>query len=104
MAFEPKLTYKGRPLVRSKNEIYYGSLSDPYVVFMQVLTTKEENGVQVADKIHVVLLSTNASKPLPERIVKQSSKSGLYTALEIGTMWLERALKEAAAKPAEGKK
>ena len=28
MAFTPKLTYKGRPLVRCGNEIYYGSLSD----------------------------------------------------------------------------
>ncbi len=97
MAFTPKLMYKGRPLVRCKNEIYYGSLADPYVVFMQVLTTKQEHGAEVADKIHVVLLSTDASKPLPERIVRQSSKSGLYTALEIGGMWLERALKEAAA-------
>ena len=40
MAFTPKLTYKGRPLVRCKNDIYYGSLSDPYVIFMQVLTSK----------------------------------------------------------------
>ena len=35
MAFTPKLTYKGRPLVRCKNDIYYGSLSDPYVIFMR---------------------------------------------------------------------
>ena len=43
-------------------------------------------------------MSTDSSKPLPERVVKQSSKTGLYTALEIGSMWLERALKEAPAK------
>ena len=61
MAFTPKLTYKGRPLVRCKNDIYYGSLSDPYVIFMQVLTSKEENGVQVADRIHVTLLSTDTT-------------------------------------------
>ncbi|HIZ30392.1 MAG TPA: hypothetical protein H9813_04045 [Candidatus Fournierella merdipullorum] len=97
MAFTPKLTYKGRPLVRCGNEIYYGSLSDPYVVFMQVLTTKEENGITVADKLHVILMSTDSTKPLPERVVKQSSKTGLYTALEVGGMWLERALKEAPA-------
>ena len=97
MAYTPKLTYKGRPLVRCKNEIYYGSLADPFVIYMQVLTSKEENGVQIADKIHIALLSTDASKPLPERIVRQSSKSGLYTALEIGAMWPERALKENAA-------
>lgn len=98
MAFTPKLTYKGHPLVRSGNEIYYGSLADPYVVFIQVLTTKEDHGVTVADRLHVMLMSTDASKPLPERVVKQSSKSGLYTALEVGGMWLERALKEAAEK------
>lgn len=67
MAYTPKLTYKGRPLVRCGNEIYYGSLADPYVVFMQVLTTKEENGITVADKLHVMLMSTDATKPLPDR-------------------------------------
>ena len=65
---------------------------------MQILTTKEENGVQVADKVHVVLMSTDASKPLPERVVRQSAKNGLYSALDIGNIWLERALKEAKAK------
>ena len=49
MAFTPKLTYKGRPLVRCKNDIYYGNFSDPFVIYMQVLTTKEDHGVQVAD-------------------------------------------------------
>ena len=96
MAFTPKLTYKGKPLVRCGREIYYGDLADPFVIFMQVLTTKEEGGAQAADKLHVMLMSTDASRPLPERVVKQSSKSGLYTALEIGSMWLERALRETA--------
>ena len=90
MAFTPKLTYKGRPLVRCKNDIYYGSLSDPYVIFMQVLTSKEENGVQVADRIHVTLLSTDTTKSPIERMKKQSDKNGLWSALEIGTIWLEK--------------
>ena len=98
MAYTPKLTYKGKPLVRCGNEIYYGSLADPFVLFMQILTEKEENGMKMADKIHVMLMRTDASKPLPARVVKQSSKTGLYTALEVGSMWLERALKEAPAK------
>ena len=97
MAFTPKLMYKGRPLVRCGNEIYYGSMAEPYVISLQVQTTKEDHGAEVADRILVMLMSTDASKPLPERIVKKSSKSGLYTALEIGGMWLERQLKETAA-------
>ena len=90
MAFTPKLTYKGLPLVRCNNEIYLGTLADPYVVYLQVLTTKKEQGMDMADKVHVMLMSTDSTKPLPERIIKQSSKTGLYTALEIGYMWLER--------------
>ena len=96
MAFKPQLTYKGRPLVRCKNDIYYGNLSDPYVSFMQVLTTKEENGVQVADRVHVTLLSTDTTKSPIERMVQQSNKNGLYSALEIGTIWLDKALAKKA--------
>lgn len=96
MAFTPKLMYKGRPLVRCGNEIYYGSMADPFVISMQVQTTKQDNGTEIADRILVMLMSTDASRPLPDRIVKKSSKNGLYTALEIGGMWLEKQLKEAA--------
>ena len=62
MAFTPSLTYKGRPLVRCGNDIYYGSMHDPYVVYLQVLTTKKEGNADVADKVHIVLLSTDESR------------------------------------------
>ena len=75
MAFTPSLTYKGRPLVRCGNDIYYGSMHDPYVVYLQVLTTKKEGNADVADKVHIVLLSTDESKPLPARIVRQANKA-----------------------------
>ena len=103
MAFTPKLTYKGRPLVRCKNDIYYGDLSDPFVIFMQVLTTKEENGVQMADRIHVTLLSTDTTKSPIERMKRQRDKNGLWSALEIGCIWLEKALLEAKKETAEKK-
>ncbi len=92
MPFTPELMYKGRPLVRSKNDIYYGDLNEPYVIFMQILTTKEENGKTVPNRVHVTLLSTDTSLSPIERMVKQSDKVGLYNALDIGAIWLERAL------------
>ena len=46
MAYTPKLTYKGRPLVRCGNDIYYGSMTDPYIIYLQVLSNKQENGVK----------------------------------------------------------
>ena len=95
MAFQAPLTYKGRPLVRCKNQLYYGSMTDPYVVFMQILTTKEENGVTMSDRVHLSLLSTDASKPIMQRMIRQSDKNGLFNALDISSIWLDRAAAEA---------
>ncbi len=92
MAFTPKLTYKGRPLVRSGKEIYYGNMTDPYVAYLQILTTTKMGDQEIADKVMVAILSTDESKPLPERIMRHSTKNGLYNALDIGSIWLERAL------------
>lgn len=104
MAYTPKLTYKGRPLVRCGNDIYYGSMKDPFVVYLQVLSTKKENGVDVADKVHIVLLSTDESKPLPERIARQANKVGLYNALSFGDIMLQgRAAEEVSVSPAPHK-
>ena len=94
MAFEAKLNYKGKPLLRSKNEMYYGDLSDPYVVFMQVLSTKTENGEEMPDKVMVMLLNSDASLAPKDRIVKQSVKNGLYNALDFAAILLGRALAE----------
>lgn len=92
MEFTPKLTYKGRPLVRSGKEIYYGNMTDPYVAYLQILTTTKVGDQEIADKVMVAILSTDESKPLPERIMRRSTKNGLYNALDIGSIWLERAL------------
>ena len=95
MAYTPPLTYKGRALVRCKNEIYYGNMADPYVVFMQILSTKKENDNDVADRVHLTLLSTDTSLSPKNRIIKQSDKNGLWSALEIGAIWLEKSLLDA---------
>ena len=95
MAYTPKLTYKGRPLVRCGNDIYYGSLKDPYVIYLQILTTKKEKDAEVADKVHIVLLDTDSSKALPDRIVRQANKVGLFNALSFGDIMLRGQLKEA---------
>ncbi len=92
MDYSPKLTYKGKPLVRKDNEIYYGNMSDAYVLYLQVLTNNVQEGEEVADKIQLMLLSTDNTKPLPERVMRQTTKNGLYNALDIGHIWLEKAL------------
>ena len=85
-------TYKGKPLVRCGDEIYYGSMEDPYVIRMQVKTKKEVNGVEIADKIAIQLMATDPNLSPRKQIVKSSEKSGLYLAFDIAEIWLERAL------------
>ena len=91
---EQLLTYKGKPLVRSGNILYYGDMSEKCVVMLQVLTTKTVGDMSVADKIQVQLLLTDPEVCLKDRILKKSEKNGLYNAMDIGSIWLERALAE----------
>lgn len=90
----PFLMYKGRPLVRSGNTLYYGSMAEEYVIMMQVLTTKDANDMTMAEKIQVQLMATDPDIRMKDRIVKKSEKTGLYNAMDIGSIWLERALKK----------
>ncbi len=87
------LTYKGKPLVRSKDTIYYGNPEDKYIVMIKVNTTKDVGGIKVADKVTVQLLLSDQDIKAKDRIVKSSDKVGLYNAMDIGAIWLDRALK-----------
>lgn len=89
------LTYKGKPLLRNGNELYYGDVNEPYMVSMQILSTKEEAGEEIADKVYITLLSNDATLSPKDRIVRKADRNGLYNALEIASIWLERALSEA---------
>ncbi|MDD5954505.1 MAG: hypothetical protein PUD38_04805 [Firmicutes bacterium] len=86
------LMYKGRPLMRKDNLIYYGSMADSHIVMLQILETKQVNGQEVASRVSVQLQLTDPAARSRDRIVKKSEKDGLYTALDFGSVWLERAL------------
>ena len=86
------LTYKGKPLVRNGNTIYYGNMSDPYVIMLSITSTKEFQGTEVADRVVVQMLSTDPDCRPRERIIKKAEKKGLYNALDVGSIWLQRAL------------
>ncbi len=86
------LTYKGHPLMRLGNMIYYGSMADSHIVMLQILETKKVNDVDIATKVSVQLQLTDPAVKSRDRVVKKSEKAGLYTALDFGCIWLERAL------------
>lgn len=86
------LQYKGRPLMRKENIIYYGSMSDPYIIMMQILETRKEGDLQVATRVSVQLQQTNPNVRVKDRIVKKSEKNSLWSAMDIASIWLTRAL------------
>lgn len=92
MAKKEFFTYKGKPLVRCGDEIYYGSMEDKYVIRLAVKSKKEENNTEVADKVSIQLLCTDPDLSPRKQLVKSSEKTGLYLAMDIADIWLERAL------------
>lgn len=88
------LNYKGRPLVRCGDTLYYGNMEDKAVVQLTVKDKEKDGDITMAKKIQVVLLDTDTSLDPVKRILKKSEKEGLYNAMDIGAIWLERALAE----------
>ena len=92
MAESKGLTFKGRPLMRKDNLIYYGSMADSHIVLLQILDYKKVGDADVANKVSIQLQVTDPNVKGRAQIVKKTEKVGLYTALDVGAIWLERAL------------
>ena len=86
------LTYKGHPLRRKDNLIYYGSMADKYIIMLQVMDTKKVDDLDVATRVAVQLQLTDPDLKSRDRVVKKSEKDSLYSAMDVGAIWLDRAL------------
>ena len=65
------LTYKGHPLRRKDSLIYYGSMAEKYIIMLQL---------------------TDPDLKSRDRVVKKTEKDSLYAAMDVASVWLERAL------------
>ena len=86
------MIYKGHPLRRVDNLIYYGTMAEKYIIMMQVLSTKKEQDLDVATKVSVQLQLTYPDLKSRDRVVKKSENDSLYAAMDIAAIWLDRAL------------
>ena len=86
------LEYKGHPLRRKDNLIYYGSMADKYIIMLQVTESKKVDDLDVATKVSVQLQLTDPDLKSRDRVVKKSEKDSLYAAMDVAAVWLERAL------------
>ena len=69
MAEDKILTYKGHPLMRKDNLIYYGSMADSHIIMMQVLESKKQNDVDIATRVSVQLQLTDPAAKSREEVI-----------------------------------
>ena len=86
------LSYKGHPLRRKDNLIYYGSMADKYIIMLQVMETKKVDDLDVATNVAVQLQLTDPDLKSRDRVVKKTEKDSLYAAMDVASVWLERML------------
>jgi len=78
------IEYKGKPLVRQGDDIFYGDLSEKFYVYMMIMSDKKSaKGDTVPGTIMVQLLDSATKSP-----VKQKITNGLAEAFEFAEAWL----------------
>ena len=90
MAEQKFFTYKGLPLVRKGNQLYYGNMGDETVAMLQIMSNRKVGDLEVADRVKVFLMLTDTEVDPSEMIKKNSEQNGLYAALDLAYVWLSR--------------
>lgn len=85
--------FRGRPLVRCGDTLYFGNSNDKYVAMLKVISSCKKYDINISTNVSVKLMQTNPNIPPQDVVVKQSEKPGLYAALDLADIWLNRVLK-----------
>ena len=86
--------FKNKPLVRCGNTLYYGNVSDKYIITLSIVSEQTLFDNIIADDVKVQLLSTDSELSSRQRILKQCKRNGLYAAFDVADTWLSKALLE----------
>ena len=79
------LEYKGRPLVRQGDDIYYGDMSNKFHIYMMIMSEEETEHGTIPNRIMVQLLDSNTKIPKEQKIL-----TSLKDAFDFADAWLER--------------
>ena len=87
-----ELMYKGKPVIRRGDKIYYGFIEDDYIIEISVKESENVGGLEITSKARVALLTNQTHMEGKERPVKKADREGLFDALDLAYVWLEDAL------------
>ena len=86
---EKILNYKGKPLIRRGDKVYYGNFDEDFMIEMTVVSTKEVLGKEIAGDIVIELKDNKKGSQ-----IKKAERNGFYKAMDIAEFWLLDALGE----------
>jgi len=71
-------------------------MSERFVIRMQIKSKKTVGDMEIADKVAIQLMCTDPDLSPRKQLIKASEKNGLFLAIDIADIWLERALSNKA--------
>lgn len=86
-----QLTYKGKPVYRQGNRIYYGNLEDDLILVIDILESKNIYGRQISTKV-AFGVQDNTGELGKGQIFRKAERENLYKAFDLGSWWLQDAL------------
>ncbi len=84
-----QLIYRGKPLIREGNVLYFGDFNDNFLARFTILETENVNDLDMAKKITIELLEKNGPDISTAKLTKKAERTSMWAALDIGIYWLE---------------
>ena len=83
-------TYRGKPMVRRGDTIYYGDLGEKYIIVFTIKSKKKVGDLEVADSITIDLCTNSGAGK--EKVIKKANRENLFEAIDIAEFWLQDAI------------
>jgi len=81
--------YKGKPIVRKGNVIYFGKPDQKYIARIEVVSFKKSGELELPDKVDVKILLSDRTFSMRKRTIKNSTQNGLFGAIDMANTWLD---------------
>lgn len=86
-----EFTYKGKPVYRAGNVIYYGDLSERLILVLEIEETEKIGDYDISKKVKFHIRD-NSGKVGEGVNYRSGERDNLYEAFDIGSWWLQDAL------------
>ena len=90
MAQQQIFTYKGKPMVRRGDTIYYGDMNEKYIIVFTIKSKKKVGDLEVADSVTIDLCTNKGTGK--EKVIKKANRENLFEAIDIAEFWLQDAI------------